>query len=237
LAKEVANPIANLARVPLKFTYQTGLGPKHASTVTLLAQPLTPFSLNENWNLLVQTNVPLSYLGSVAHGFDSAFGLGDTVQNFYFVPVEPSRRGWLYGFGPAFQWPTATNDSLGTGKWGAGPTGALVRQYAGWTYGIVADQIWSYAGDDERKRVNIALLHPLMTYTWQTGTSVTAESDSSYDWISHQWTVPVQFSVAQVVMRGRRPVQLSIGGRYYAERHAGAPEWGLQFSVTFLFPK
>jgi hypothetical protein len=237
LAEDVANPIANLASFPLRFTYQKSVGPKDAYTIGMLAQPLIPFTLSKDWNLVVQTNVPVNYVGSIADGVSSQFGLGDTLQGFYLVPSEPSRRGWIFGVGPAFQWPTATDDSLGTGKWGAGPTGALVRQYKGFTYGIVAHQLWSFAGDANRKDVNITLLHPLITYTWQTGTSLTLESDSSYSWVAKQWSVPLQLSIAQVVIRGKRPLQLALGGRYYVEGPPGGPEWGIRFSVIYLFPK
>jgi len=236
LAEEVANPISNLASLPLRFTYQDGIGPKHAATVTMLAQPLIPFILGKDWNLIVQTNVPFTYAGSVANGVDSTFGLGDTLQGFYVVPTAPGRRGWIFGIGPVFQWPTATDDKLGTGRWSAGPTGALVRQYKGWTYGIVADQLWSFAGNDSRKDVNTMLLHPLFTYTWPSATSVTLESDSAYDWIAKQWTVPAQLSISQVVIRGRHPIQLSLSGRYFAIKPDGGPDWGIRLSVIFLFP-
>jgi hypothetical protein len=237
LAEEVANPIADLASFPLRFTYQKGVGPKNAYTMGLLAQPTVPFRLNDQWNLIVQTNVPINYLGSPANGVDSTYGLGDTLQGFYVVPVEPSRRGWLLGLGPAFQWPTATDDGLGSGKWSAGPTAAFVRQYKGWTYGGVIDQLWSFAGDDSRTNVNKTLVHPLVTYTWQTGTSLTFDSDSAYDWMAHQWTIPLQLGISQVVIRGRRPIQLTLAGRYFAEGPVGGPEWGIRFSITFLFPK
>jgi hypothetical protein len=236
LAEEVANPISNLASLPLRFTYQDGIGPKHGYTATILAQPLIPFTLGKDWNLIVQTNVPFTYASSVAPTVDSTFGLGDTLQNFYMVPTEPGKRGWIFGAGPAFQWPTATDDKLGTGRWSAGPTAALVRQYKGWTYGIVADQLWSFAGNDSRRDVNNTLLHPLFTYTWPSATSVTLESDSAYDWIAKQWTVPVQLSIAQVAIRGRHPVQLALSGRYFAVKPDGGPDWGIRFSVIILFP-
>ena len=236
LAKEVANPISNLARLPLRFTYQSGIGPKHAYTWGLLASPLIPFNLSENWDLVVQTNVPLDYVAPVADGVDSKFGLGDTLQGFYIVPTAPGRRGWIYGVGPEFLWPTATNDSLGAGKFGAGPTAAIIRQVGGFTYGAVAYQVWSYAGDEDRRSVDSTVLHPLFTYTFPTATSVTFDSASEYDWLAHQWTVPVQFTLAQVVLRNPHPVQLSITYRYFADKPAGGPDWGIGFNVIVLFP-
>ena len=34
-----------------------------------------------------------------------------------------------------------------------------------------------------------------------------------------------------------QPIQLQVGPRFYADRPAGGPDWGLRFTVTFLFPK
>jgi hypothetical protein len=42
--------------------------------------------------------------------------------------------------------------------------------------------------------------------------------------------------VSQFIKVGKLPVQLTVGGRYYAEGPSGAPEWGLRFVVTPLFP-
>ena len=49
--------------------------------------------------------------------------------------------------------------------------------------------------------------------------------------------VPLNVMVSQLVRFGKQPVQFSLGGRYYAEKPKGGPDWGLRFAVTFLFPK
>ena len=49
--------------------------------------------------------------------------------------------------------------------------------------------------------------------------------------------MPLNLAVAQLLKIGKQPVQFQIGGRYYAENPTGGPDWGLRFTVTFLFPK
>jgi hypothetical protein len=49
--------------------------------------------------------------------------------------------------------------------------------------------------------------------------------------------VPLNLQVAQLVKFGKMPMQFQVGGRYYAEKPEGGPDWGLRFTVTFLFPK
>ena len=237
LAKKLNNPVASLISVPLQFNYDTGFGPKDAYKLTLNVQPVIPVSINEDWNVIVRTIVPVVYQESIADGIDSKFGLGDTLQSFFFSPKQPTSGGWIWGVGPAFLWPTATDDALGSEKWGAGPTGLVLRQEHGWTYGVLANHIWSYAGADDRGEVNSTFIQPFLTHTWPTATTLGVNTESTYDWANEQWTVPINLFASQVVKFGKLPVQLSGGPRYYAASPDGGPEWGARFVMTFLFPK
>ena len=234
LAKKLSNPVAALISVPLQFNYDEGFGPKEAGRTLLNIQPVIPFSLNENWNLITRTIVPVVYQESAANGIDSEFGLGDIVQSFFF---SPKKGDIIWGVGPVFLWPTATEDSLGSKKWGAGPTAVILRQNHGWTYGALVNHIWSYAGDSDRGEVNATFLQPFVGYTWPTATTLTFNTESTYDWSENQWTVPLNLILGQVVKVGKLPVQFQIGGRYYAESPDGGPAWGARFAMTFLFPK
>lgn len=240
LAKQLSNPVANLISVPFQNNYDFGLGANDAGKFTLNIQPVVPVTLSDDWNLIIRTILPVIYQDGLQPGpgplGEDTFGLGDTTQSFFLSPVEPL-GGWILGFGPAMLWPTATNDALGTGKWGAGPTIVALRQEHGFTYGVLANHIWSYAGDDDRQDVSSTFIQPFLSYTFPSATSVTVNTESTYNWEDDQWTVPVNVMLAQVVKFGRQPVQFQVGYRYYAESPAGGPEWGLRFVVTFLFPK
>ncbi len=240
LAKQLSNPVANLISVPFQNNYDFGIGSNDAGKFTLNIQPVVPVTLNDDWNLIIRTILPLIYQdgpnpGPGPQGEDT-FGLGDTTQSFFLSPVQPV-GGWILGFGPAMLYPTATNDVLGTGKWGAGPTIVALRQDHGFTWGVLANHIWSYAGDDDRQDVSSTFIQPFLSYTFPSATSITVNTETTYDWENDQWTVPVNVMLAQVVKFGRQPVQFQVGYRYYAESPAGGPEWGLRFVVTFLFPK
>jgi hypothetical protein len=237
LAKELANPVASLISVPFQFNYDEGFGPKDASKLTLNIQPVVPLSVNNDWNLIIRTIVPVVYQDSVAGGVDSQFGLGDTVQSFFFSPKEPTAGGWIWAVGPVFLWPTATDDGLGQRQWGAGPTALLLKQESGFTYGVLANHIWSFASAGGRNEVTATFLQPFLAYTWPTATTVTLNTESTYDWTSGRWTVPLNLSVSQIVKLGNQPVQFAVGPRYYAERPEGGPEWGVRFTMTLLFPR
>jgi hypothetical protein len=137
--------------------------------------------------------------------------------------------------GPVFLWPTG-NSIFGSQKWGAGPTAVILRQEAGWTYGVLANHIWSYAGNSMASDVSSTFLQPFLSYTFPDTTSVSLNTESSYDWIRHHWTVPINLQVARIFKFGRQPVQLGIGGKYYAASPSGGPEWGARLNAVFLFP-
>lgn len=236
LAKQLANPVASLISVPFQSNFDFGIGPSDATRYTLNIQPVIPFELNEHWNLITRTIVPVIDAESPAPGIDDKFGLGDTVQTFFFSPKEPV-DGWILGLGPAFLWPTATDDLLGTGQWGAGPSVVALQQTGPWTYGILANHLWSYAGDSDRKDVNSTFLNPFVSYITPTKTTFTASPELTYDWVSDQWIAPVNLIVSQLLKIGDHPVSIALGGRYYFDGPDGGPEWGIRLNIVFLFPK
>jgi hypothetical protein len=235
LAKQLQNPVASLISVPFQSNFDFNMGPNDDGfRYTLNFQPVIPISLSKDFNLIIRTIVPIISQDDVIPG-TSQSGLGDIVQSFFFSPKKPV-GGLILGFGPVLLYPSATDDLLGSEKWGAGPTGLVLKQSGGWTYGLLFNQIWSYAGEDDRAYVSSTFLQPFMSYTTKTKTTFGVNTESTYDWHNSQWSVPVNLSVSQLVKLGKLPVQFAIGGKYYAEGPSGAPEWGLRFVVTPLFP-
>ena len=237
LAKKLQNPVASLISVPIQNNWDFGIGPASAMRYTANVQPVIPFSLNDDWNVIARTILPIVYAESPVKGGDDKFGLGDTVQSFFFSPKAPTSGGWIWGAGPVFLWPTSTDDALGVGKVGAGPTALALKQQNGWTYGALANHLWSYAGQGSTADVNATFVQPFVSFTTKKFTTFTLNTESTYDWDNSQWTVPLNASVSQLVKIGGAPVQFSLGARYYAEKPANGPDWGLRFAVTFLFPK
>jgi hypothetical protein len=236
LAKELQNPVADLISVPFQSNWDFGIGHANAMRYTLNVQPVIPFSLGQNWNLITRTIVPFIHAESPITGGDAHGGIGDIVQSFFFSPQQPL-GGWILGGGPVFLYPSASDDALGAEKWGAGPTAVLLRQDSGFTYGVLANHIWSFAGNEQRQDISATFLQPFVAYTTKTYTTVGLNTESAYDWKNKQWTVPINVSVSQLLKLAGQPIQLSLGGRYYAERPIGGPDWGIRFTVTVLFPK
>jgi hypothetical protein len=237
LAKELQNPIAKLISVPIQNNFDFGAGPAgDGFQYKVNVQPVVPITLSDDWNLITRTILPIVYQENIV-GTSSQSGLADTTESLFFSPTKPAPGGWIWGAGPAFLLPTATDDLLGAEKWGAGPTAVVLKQQEGWTYGALANHIWSFAGESDRAEVNATFLQPFLAYTTKTFTSFTINTESTYDWEGHQWTVPVNVMVQQLLKIGKQPVAFQLGYRYYAEKPDGGPDWGLRFAITFLFPK
>jgi hypothetical protein len=237
LAKKLQNPIADLISMPIQNNWDFGVGPKDAYCYTANVQPVIPFSISDDWNVITRTILPVMHAEAPYPGMDDATGLGDTVQSFFFSPKEPTSDGWIWGAGPAFLWPTSSDRMLGTGKTGAGPTGVVLKQSSGWTYGLLANHLWSFAGPDSSPDVNATFIQPILSYTTKTYTTVGLTVESTYDWDARAWTVPLNLNVAQLLKIGGMPLQLLAGPRFYLERPDGGPDFGIRFQVTFLFPK
>lgn len=123
LAKKLSNPIASLISVPFQFNYDHGYGPDDGDKATLNIQPVIPFKINEDWNVISRTILPVTWQNDIAGPSGTQFGLGDITQSFFFSPSKPTESGIVWGVGPVFLLPTATDELLGSGKWGGSDSG------------------------------------------------------------------------------------------------------------------
>jgi hypothetical protein len=238
LAQQLANPVASLISVPLQYNFDdkygvTDQGSKHLVNI----QPVIPFSVSESFNVISRTILPVVAHSEPSVESDSS-GLGDTLQSFFFSPKQPTSNGLIWGAGPVLLLPTATDNTLGAEKWGLGPTFVGLRQKGAWTFGGLTNHIWSYAGDDSRRDVNSTFIQPFISYITSTKTTITINSESSYNWHERNWSTPVNLIVSQLFKIGSQPMQFGIGPRYWIESPDGGPEgWGARAAFTLLFPK
>lgn len=236
LAKQLSNPIASLISVPFQENVDFSVGPEEGVKSTLNIQPVVPVSLNKDWNVIVRTIVPVIYQGDVVPD-ESEFGLGDIVQSFFFSPKQPGPGGIIWGVGPVFAYRTATDRALGGGKWGAGPTFVMLKQSGKNTFGLLANHIWSIAGDDDRSDVAATFLQPFFSHTTSSALTIGLNTESTYDWTAEKWVVPINLTATQLTHMGKQPISVGGGVRYYASAPRDGPNWGARLIFTLLFPK
>lgn len=237
LAKQLANPVASLISVPFQSNGDFGYGADDDGwRYTMNVQPVVPFSIGDDWNLISRTILPILYQKDVLSGTDQS-GLGDTVQSLFLSPKEPWPFGLVWGVGPVALLPTGTRELLSAEKWGAGPTVVMLKQMGPWTVGILANHIWSFAGDGNRDDVSATLLQPFVNYTTRSATGFVLNTESTYDWEGEEWSVPLNAGITQVFRIGSQRVQIGLFGRWWAETPDGGPDWGLRLPITLLFPR
>jgi hypothetical protein len=140
LAKKLANPIAGLISIPLQNNIDYDIGQFHGSKYTLNFQPVVPIQLNQKLNLITRYIFPIVDQHDITGEGDVQFGLSDATISAFFTPIN-STNGLMWGAGPAFLFPTGTNDFLSARKWGVGPTAIILKQAAGLTYGFLVNQL------------------------------------------------------------------------------------------------
>lgn len=240
LAKKTQNPIASLMSVPFQYNYDHKMGPEgEGEKASLYIQPVLPFSLNNEWNLITRTILPVvDQQDIMPDGSLDESGVGDLVVSFFFSPREPTASGWIWGAGPVLLAPTASDELLGNEKWGAGPTAVALKQQNGFTMGALVNHIRSFTGDDDRDDVDISLLQPFFSYTTHTYTTVGINTESTYDWEAEEWSVPIHLTVSQMLKLGGQILSVSAGARYWADSpQYGPDDMGYRIAMTLLFPK
>ena len=238
LAKKSQNPVSDLISVPFESNFNFGVGPNDDLQYILNVQPVVPFRLSEDWNLITRTIIPLIDQPELGPGVGDVFGLGDIQLSLFLSPAKSGALIW--GIGPIFQFPTATDDALGSDKWSAGPTAAALTIRGPWVVGALVNHLCSLAGDDDRADINQTLIQPIVSYNLPGGWFLTSVPYITANWErdgDDRWTVPIGIGVGKVHRFGTLPVSLDLASYYNVVRPDDAAEWTLRFRINLLFPK
>jgi len=238
LAKKVQNPVSDLISLPFQNSWNYGMGPERRTQWILNIQPVVPMSVSEKWNLIIRTIFPLTDLPIGAN--ESQKGSGDTTLSLFLSPREPGKMIW--GIGPVLGFPTASDTSLGSGKWTAGPTVVALKISGPWVVGALVSNSWSFAGDATRGNVNFLFLQPFLNYNVPKakGFAFAYSPFITADWNAtsgQKWTFPLGGGISQTFVAGKQPMSVNFHLYYNVVRPNAAPNWQIRFQWSFLFPK
>jgi hypothetical protein len=247
LAAAAQNPVAATYSLPLQNNTYFNAGPNHDKTANVLnIQPVLPFPLG-NWNLISRTIAPLIYVPSIGaggigggslgedtaaenvgpRGIPETFGLGDINQTFFLSPAAPS--AFIWGAGPSFNLPTATEHFLGSGKFSIGPSEVGLVMPKPWVFGMLVRQLFSVAGPSGRTDVNQTLLQPFANYNFPNGWYLTTSPVITANWsvdASQRWSVPIGGGIGKIFRIGTQPINASLQTYDYVERPQGGAKLG-----------
>jgi len=238
LRDAVQNPVASMISVPFQNNTDFNIGPDNKTKNTLNIQPIFPFELNDNWNLITRTILPVVSQPGLFPWQDRTNGLGDTSFSAFLSPKESGKVVW--GGGPMFLLPTATDDMLGADKWGLGISGVALTKINNWTIGALVSNIWSVAGSGDND-INLFTLQYFANYNMSDGWYLITAPINTANWEAdsdNQWTIPLGGGVGRVFTIGKLPVNAQLSGYYnvVTPDNFGA-EWQMRAQIQFLFPK
>jgi hypothetical protein len=233
LSKQAANPLADLISLPLQHNANFGLGPYDRTTNILNIQPVAPFA---DGRIITRTIAPIVWIPdfSSESGMYSS-GLGDILFTVFYAP-PPEKLIW--GVGAAFEMPSG-GAKRGSEKWSLGPSVVVLYQSGSWTYGVLANNVWSFAGKSDREDVNKGFVQPFLAYQLGNGWYVNSVPILTVDWKAasgQKWIVPLGVSGGKVVMFGKLPVNLQAGAYANVVKPDFGPDWQLRFQLQMFLP-
>jgi hypothetical protein len=233
LAEKLSNPVADLISMQFENNFDFGVGLNNGTLYLLNIQPVIPLHITPEWNYIVRPVLPFISTSNV-YGPGYVSGLGDLELETFISPAEPGPFGLIWGLGPTSIMPTATQKKLGGDVLTLGPSAVALVQKNGWTVGSLVTQNWRVAGPGD---YNATYFQPFISHTFKTATTLTADSESSYDWLDEQWTISFNSGVSQVFKLGKIPVQIALELQYYAESPVPGQQWGMRINFTPMFPE
>ena len=232
LVKAAQNPIANMMSIPFQNNTSFNFGPYDRTQNVLNIQPVVPFS---NGRIITRTIFPLVWQPLGAD--ETSFGLGDIQFTAFY---SPETQGITWGVGPILSIPTGGNER-GSQKWGIGPSFVLLAMPGQWVVGFLINNLWSFAGEENRSDVNQMLLQPFVNYNFgKTGWYLSFAPIITANWKAsegNQWLVPIGATVGKLTrVGGKLPVNIQAGAFANVVKPEYGADWSTRIQVQILLP-
>lgn len=235
LAKQTQNPVADLISFPVQNNMSYKVGPRERTQNVTNFQPVIPINVTKEWNLITRTILPVVSQPSFVRGQDRENGVGDMNVSLFLSPKKLAFGKMVWGGGPVFNLPTASDDRLGSQKWGTGLTAVALVMGKQVVAGALINNVWSLEG----KQSSQFLLQPFLNYNFSHGWYVSSAPIMTANWSTgdNSWLVPVGGGFGKLQRIGKLPVNLSFQAFYNVEKPKFGPDWSTRIQVQFLFPK
>jgi len=240
LAKLAQNPVGNLISVPFQNNTNLNAGPLKGTQNILNIQPVVPISVDEDWNVITRTIIPVISNPAFAPGDERVNGVGDIQFTAFLSPAKPGE--WIWGAGVIAQLPTNSNAELGNKNWGLGPSVVVLHLAHGdpWVYGVLANNVWSLSSSKQGGSFSNGLVQPFVNYNFAGGFYLTSAPIWTVNWKAdsgQQWTVPLGGGIGKIFHIGKLPVNTQLSAYYNVARPDDAANWQIRAQVQFMFPK
>jgi hypothetical protein len=235
LARAAQNPISSMISLPFQSNTDFNFGPQDKTLNTTNIQPVIPFALNDNWNVVTRTIIPVVSQPEIVPGQGRETGLGDTTFTAFFAPNEPGK--WIWGVGPVVLLPTNTDDRLGADVWGAGVSVVALTMRGPWVVGSLFSNVWDINGDTD---IDVFSWQYFVNYNMDNGWYLTSSPLLSANWEAssgEKWTVPVGGGVGRIFRIGKQAVNAQFQYFYNVEKPDHVGDWSIRMQFQLMFPK
>ena len=236
LAKATQNPVADLNTIPVQFNWTTGGGLGDQTMSVINVQPVLPLIIDKDWNLVSRTIIPL--VNVPLPSGDRSTGIADIQEQLYLTKAKPGKVIW--GLGPIFSFPTATNSAVETGQFALGPTFVVLTMPGKWVVGGIVNNLWRIAGSDNTTAINAFFIQPFINYNLKHGWALSTAPSITADWNApsgQEWTVPLGVGVSKLDVIGKQPFNLSLQYYHNVVRPDNAGADVVRMVVALLYPR
>jgi len=235
MAKQLANPIANMISIPLQWSYGGKMGAdQKGSNQTLLLQPVAPINLGGGDLFVVRPILAGVSLNNI-NGF-SDYGVANITLESFYAPKTGS--SWIWGVGPYVTAPINNSGNFGSLQTGVGVTGVVLNRDGPWTYGLLGYRSWSAGGNAAYGTQNNLYGQPFLAYTTKSAWTFSTNMQALYNYDTGRTSNPLYVGASKLEVFGKQPVQFSLGATYYVDSTPQGPQgWGARATVTFVFPE
>ncbi len=232
LSKEMSNPLAQIWNLSFQNNYTMLKGDTTVAGVnvsgkdhinTTLFQPVLPIPLENGMTAFARPvftyiNAPTTVGGHVDNpGHVTAFGedrqakMGDLILPMGVGVVK--MKGWSYGIGATFIFPTSQHEEVASHQYQVGPTALALYANNDWTVGTHLQHWWGVADDgtDGVKMANHTDMQYFIIYNLPQAWQLRASPHITVNWNAqsgNKLTLPLAFGVGKMIKIGPMPVQL-----------------------------
>lgn len=254
MARQLSNPVSLLWSLNLQNNWTFNKGNlsdgDYEDFYKFEFQPVVPLLLTENLKLITRMSLPIlggkPAFNPAKMDFDNKSGLGDIAVFSLFSPNKKPTKSHPYeillGAGPTFIFPSASKDSLGQGKWQAGPTGLIGYLDKKWVIAALVQQWWSYGGDSDRSKTSQMAIQYFvwrnLPGAWQVGTggptiNINWEAPDNDDKVN----LPLGLGITKTVRLGKLPMKIQLAGTYSViHEDTFGERWNIQLTLTPVIP-
>ncbi len=237
LAQAQQSRVTEVMNVGVQTNVAMDLGETRENRTLVRLSMLLPVQISTDWKLVVFPLVPLRSIPPAGLAQERENGIGDAILRSYLTPSGPGKLRW--GIGPAAQLPTATNDTIGTGRFSLGATAILSYRGEVWTWSFIVEHIHAVDGVTSKKDVALTVLFPSISYTFRNAVNLGLTSEAFYDWhgpAGGRWLVPVLATISKVTDVGKVPINMLFGAGPFVAAPANGPDWAVRLAMALLFP-